>query len=152
MLRDCRLVNCDLSNVSARRGQIRRIESAESKWIGFALIEGELSDASFASGSMFLSSFAHSTLRRVRFAGVNLREAAFVSCDLESVVFEDCELAGADFRGASLRNCAIRGCSLEGVVGVESMRGLAMPWPELLDSAGPMAAALGIEVDEPDED
>lgn len=151
LIRDTRLRGCDLSNVAARRGEIRRVASVESKLIGFALIEGELGDARFEGGSAMLSSFAHAKLRRVEFHGVNLREAVFVSAELDSVLFQDCDLTGADFRGAQLRNCVIRGSSLDGVSGVESMRGLAMPWPELLDSAGTMAAALGISVDEEED-
>ena len=68
---------------------------------------------------------------------------------LESVAFVDCRLDGADFRHAKVAGCAIRGASLDGVLGVESLRGLRMPWPDVLASAGALAAALGIDV-EPD--
>jgi hypothetical protein len=54
---------------------------------------------------------------------------------------------GADFRGARLRMCAMRGSSLDGVMGVESLRGLRMPWTDVLDSAAALAAAVGIVVE-----
>ena len=66
---------------------------------------------------------------------------------LESVAFVDCRLQGADFRHVKLAGCLIRGASLDGVLGVEAMRGLRMPWPDVLASAGALAVALGIDVE-----
>jgi uncharacterized protein YjbI with pentapeptide repeats len=93
---------------------------------------------------MMLSSFAHSSLRRVAFENVNLSEASFLETQLESVHFDGCDLTGADFRGARLKQCTIRGSSLDGVLGVESLRGLTMPWGDLVGSVAALAAALGI--------
>jgi uncharacterized protein YjbI with pentapeptide repeats len=78
---------------------------------------------------------------------VNLAEASFMDARLESVAFLDCRLDGADFRGAQVTACAVRGASLDGVLGVESLRGLRMPWPDVLASAGALAAALGIAIE-----
>ncbi len=61
--------------------------------------------------------------------------------------FEGCDLTGADFRGARLKECTIRGTSLDAVVGVESLRGLTMPWTDLVGSVAALAAALGIAVE-----
>jgi uncharacterized protein YjbI with pentapeptide repeats len=98
-------------------------------------------------GTMMLCSFAHSDLRRVAFEDVNLREASFLETRLTSVSFSGCDLTGADFRGARLKECTIRGSSLGEVVGVESLRGLTMPWVDLVGSVEALAAALGIGVE-----
>ena len=81
------------------------------------------------------------------FERVNLADASFMAARLEGVEFIDCRLTGADFRGAKLKGCAIRGTALDDVLGVESLRGLRMPWGDLLASAGALAAALGIAVE-----
>ena len=148
LLSDARLIGCDLSNIRARRGAIRRVELTDSRLVGFCLSEGRVEDLRVAGGTMMLCSFAHSTLRRVAFENVNLREAGFLETQLESVSFTGCDLTGADFRGVRLKECAIRGSSLDGVVGVESLRGLTMPWGDLVGSVGALAAALGIGVEE----
>jgi uncharacterized protein YjbI with pentapeptide repeats len=83
------------------------------------------------------------------FERVILREASFLEATLAAVEFVACELAGADFRGARLSDCVIRGSSLEGVIGVESLGGLTMPWEDLVGSTAALASALGIAV-EPD--
>lgn len=147
VLRDARLTGCDLSNVIARRGEIRRAELTNARLVGFALGEGAIEDLRVTGGTMMLASLAQTTLRRVVFSDVNLREASFANARLVAVSFEDCDLRGADFRGVSLVDCSMRGTSLDGIAGVESLRGLTMPWPDLVASAGALAAALGISVE-----
>lgn len=147
LLRDARLQGCDLSNIRVRRGEIRRTELMDSRLVGFSISEGEVEDLRVVGGTMMLASLAHSTLRHVVFENVNLREASFLETRLTSVSFEGCDLTGADFRGARLKECTIRGTSLDAVLGVESLRGLSMPWPDLVGSVQALAAALGIAVE-----
>jgi uncharacterized protein YjbI with pentapeptide repeats len=147
LLRDARLKSCDLSNIRARRGNIRRAELTDSRLVGFGISEGTVEDMRVVGGTMMLSSLTHSTLRRVVFENVNLREASFLETQLVSVSFEGCDLTGADFRGARLKECAIRGSSLDAVVGVESLRGLTMPWADLIGSVEALATALGIAIE-----
>lgn len=147
VLSDARLLGCDLSNIRARSGAIRRVELSDSRLVGFSLGEGRVEDLRVAGGTMMLCSFAHSALRRVTFERVNLREASFLETQLASVSFDGCDLTGADFRGARLKQCTIRGSSLDGVLGVEALRGLTMPWTDLVGSVAALAAALGIGVE-----
>jgi uncharacterized protein YjbI with pentapeptide repeats len=149
VLRDVILRGCDLSNIHAGQGSIRRCEIRDSRLVGFALSEGKLADVHVLDTTLAYGSFARSQLRRVVFERVILREASFLEASLTSVEFVACELEGADFRGAHLTDCVMRGSSLEGLVGVESLRGLTMPWEDLVGSTAALASALGIEV-EPD--
>ena len=103
-------------------------------------------DVRATGGTMMLASIEQCRLQRVVFDGVNLRDASFAGSTLHDVAFLGCDLAGADFREARLKDCRIGGGTLDGVVGVGSLRGVAMPWPDLVASAGALAAALGIEV------
>jgi uncharacterized protein YjbI with pentapeptide repeats len=147
VLTDARLLGCDLSNIRARSGAVRRVELTDSRLVGFSLSEGKVEDLRVLGGTMMLGSFAHSALRRVTFERVNLHEASFLETQLTSVSFDRCDLTGADFRGARLKQCTIRGSSLDGVLGVESLRGLTMPWSDLVGSVAALAAALGIVVE-----
>lgn len=148
-LRDVVLRDCDLSNLCGREGaELTRVAVRESRMIGIALAGGRLRDVSVVDTMLSLGSFAFAELRNVAFERVNLREASFMEARLEGVSFIDCQFEGADFRGVSLRNCLMRGSSLEGVIGVESLRGLTMPWNDVLASAGALAAATGIQVEQ----
>jgi uncharacterized protein YjbI with pentapeptide repeats len=147
ILRDARLTDCDLSNVSVRHAEVRRAELTNCRLVGFALGDGALEDLRVSGGTLRLASLAQITLRRVAFKDVNLREASFAQARLVSVSFEDCDLRGADFRGAGLVDCTMRGSSLDAIAGVESLRGLTMPWTDLVGSVGALAAARGISVE-----
>lgn len=146
-LSDVVLRDCDLSNVDGREGSLRRVEIHDSRLVGFGLAGGAAADLRVTGSTLALASFAFATLRSVVFDGVNLREASFMQAQLESVEFIDCELTGTDFRGVRLKDCAIRGTSLDGVHGVESLGGLAMPWGDVLASAATLAAGLGITIE-----
>jgi uncharacterized protein YjbI with pentapeptide repeats len=139
--------DCGMSNVDAREGRMTRVALHHCQCVGFGLTRGDVRDLRVVDSSLQLASFASATLRNVVFERVNLAEASFMHARLESVAFVDCRLEGADFRHARLAGCAIRGASLEGVLGIDSLRGLRMPWPDVLASAGALALALGIDVE-----
>ena len=143
--------NCDLSNVDGREGHIRRVEIHGSRLVGFCLSAGRARDLRVTGSSLKLATFASAGLQEVVFEDVNLSEASFMEARLRSVEFIGCRLEGADFRGARLSDCVIRGSSLDGVLGVDALHGLRMPYGDILASAGAMAAALGIAIDAPDD-
>jgi uncharacterized protein YjbI with pentapeptide repeats len=148
-LRDVALSDCDLSNIAAHRGAVlTRVAVHHSRLIGVGLAEGKLRDVAFVDCMLSLGSFAFAELRHVKFERVKLREATFMDARLEDVSFIDCQIEGADFRGVALQNCLMRGSSLEGVVGIESLRGLTMPWSDLVASTEALAAAAGIAVEQ----
>jgi uncharacterized protein YjbI with pentapeptide repeats len=146
-LRDVILRDCGLSNIDGREGEIARVEIHHSQLVGFGCSRGRVRDLRVLHSSLQLASFAGARLQRVVFEGVQLSEASFEGARLQAVTFIDCRLAGADFRGATLKGCAIRGSSLDDIVGIASLRGVRMPWPDVLGSAVAMAAALGIEIE-----
>jgi uncharacterized protein YjbI with pentapeptide repeats len=139
--------DCGMSNVDGREGRLTRVELHRSQLVGFGLSRGDVRDVRVVDSSLQLASFASATLRNVVFERVNLTEASFMHARLESVAFVDCRLSGADFRHVTLAGCSIRGASLDGVLGVESLRGLRMRWPDLVASAGALAVALGIDIE-----
>jgi uncharacterized protein YjbI with pentapeptide repeats len=147
-LTDAVLRDCGLSNIDAREARIRRVQLRHCRLVGFSCTLGDLQDVRLIDSSLELASLASARLRNVSFERVNLAEASFMHARLEAVEFVDCKLAGADFRGASVRACAIRDASLDGVLGVDSLRGLRMPWSDAIASAGAMAAALGIVIED----
>lgn len=75
-----------------------------------------------------------------------LAQTDFLEAQLESVRFHHCDLTCADFRGARLKLCELRGCDLSGLQGVRSLRGAGLESPDIVETAGAWAAALGIGV------
>lgn len=147
-LRDAILHGCGLANARARQATIRRVAAVHCRLVGLDVGGGEIADLRVTDSSLQLASFAGARLRDVAFEGVNLTETSFLEARLDNVRFAGCELAGADFRGARCAGCEIRGASLDGVLGVEALRGVRMPWSDVVASAAALASALGIQIED----
>jgi uncharacterized protein YjbI with pentapeptide repeats len=80
------------------------------------------------------------------FSECRLEEADFYGATLRSVLFDRCVLTRASVEAASFDRCEIRGCELSELVGAECLRGTRMPWPDVVQLAGLLAAAAGIDV------
>ena len=150
-LRDVRLSGCDLSNVEAPDPSIWRVEVIGSRLLGFRAAGGDVRELRVTDSSLVLATFAFARLRNVVFERVDLSEASFMQSRLDRVEFVDCRLAGTDFRGATVNACAIRGSSLDGVLGIESLRSVRMPWSDIVASVAALAATLGIQIESDDD-
>jgi uncharacterized protein YjbI with pentapeptide repeats len=143
---DAELTRCDLANVRAPGTRATRVVLDDCRLTGIALNEGRLTDILVRGCRADLASFAFCGLERVTFEDCVLTDAAFLEARLYGVRFHRCRLSGADFRAARMTSVELRGCVLDGVVGIESFRGAAMEWPDLVGLAGAFAEALGIDV------
>jgi uncharacterized protein YjbI with pentapeptide repeats len=86
------------------------------------------------------------TRTAVAFSGCDLREADFRQARCTSVAFSGCDLTGADISGARFEGCSIAGCTLDGLRGVDRLRGVAMPWADIVAAAGVFAGELGVRL------
>ncbi|HEX6461426.1 MAG TPA: pentapeptide repeat-containing protein [Thermoleophilaceae bacterium] len=68
------------------------------------------------------------------------------STGISTVAFEDCDLRGADLTGAHFETVELRGCELDGLRGANSLRGIRMPWSDIVENAGLFAGACGVDV------
>jgi hypothetical protein len=49
-----------------------------------------------------------------------------------------------------MRRCEFRRCDLSALEGIENLRGAALEWADIVGMAGSWAAALGIEILDPE--
>jgi uncharacterized protein YjbI with pentapeptide repeats len=143
-LSDVELSGCNLSNVVAPRARWHRVRARGCRMTGVLISGAVLSDVTFTDCRIDLASFGSSRLERVTFEGCRLAQTDFMESQLQDVRFERCDLTEEDFRGATLRRCEARGCELSAIQGAERLRGLSMPWPDIVANAGVWATALGI--------
>ena len=134
------------ANAVAGQATIVRLEAAGLRGTGAQFAEATLTDCTFADCRLDLASFRFAQLERIVFRDCRLEEADFYGATLRSVRFEKCVLTRATFETASLDRCELRGCELTDLTGVESLRGTRMPWPDVVQIAGLLAAASGIDV------
>lgn len=73
-------------------------------------------------------------------------EADFYEANLSSVTFTRCDLTRASVAKATFSGCELRDCELSGIGNPEQLRGVAMPWPDVVRSAATLAHAAGIRI------
>ena len=139
------LQRCNLANVHAARASLHRVAIEGSRMTGMAFAEATLRDVTLSGSRIDLASFGFSRLQRVTFEDCVLHQTDFLEAQLDEVRFHGCDLTRADFRGARLNQCEFRRCDLTGLEGVESLRGAALEWSDIVGMAGVWAGALGIE-------
>src|SRR5579871_4267021 len=123
---DTVLEQVDAAGEQAVRTKALRAELRGCRLTGADLGESSLTDVTFADCKLDLAGFRFASLRRVAFVDCELREATFSESRLERV--------------------ELRGCDLSGLRGVEALRGIRMPWVDVIQNAGLFAGALGVEI------
>jgi hypothetical protein len=146
-LSECELIRCDLSNAVVRAGSARRSRVEAGRLTGLSWTAGEIADTTFSECRADLATFEGTKFERVVFENCDLREADLRQCRFASVAFRGCDLGRAEFGNARfIGECEMSGCTLEGLRGVDRLRGVAMPWPDILAAAGIFAAELGVKL------
>jgi uncharacterized protein YjbI with pentapeptide repeats len=145
-LSDVELDGCNLANADVRAGSAWRTRIVRSRLTGLSWTEGMVRDTVLSDCRVDLSSFAATRLDQVVFERCLLMQADFQEASLRAVRFVDCDLTELDVTQASFARCELRGCTIDGMRGAERLRGIAMPWEDILASAGTFAAAVGVTV------
>jgi uncharacterized protein YjbI with pentapeptide repeats len=145
-LSDVELESCNLANADVRGGSAWRTRIVRSRLTGVAWHEGLLRDTVFSDCRIDLSSFATTRLDQVVFERCLLMQVDLQESSLRRVRFVDCDLTEADVNDARFESCELRGCTIDGMRGAERLRGIAMPWEDIVASVGTFAAAVGVTV------
>jgi uncharacterized protein YjbI with pentapeptide repeats len=146
-LTDVELRGCDLANLRAGpQGGWIRVSATNCRMTGLTFTDGVLRDVALHGCRIDLASFGGARLQRVSFEECDLSQTDFLEAELDGVRFTGCQMAATDLRGAKLRRCELRSNRLEGLLGVDRLRGCAMPWVDIVGAAGLWAQALGISV------
>ena len=145
-LADVELEGCNLANADVRAGSAWRARIERSRLTGVSWTEGLVRDVVFSDCRIDLSSFAATRLEQVVFERCLLMQADFQEASLRAVRFVDCDLSEADLANARFERCELRGCTIDAIRGAERLRGVAMPWEDIVASVGTFAAAVGVTI------
>jgi uncharacterized protein YjbI with pentapeptide repeats len=145
-LSDVELDGCNLANADVRGGSAWRARIVRSRLTGLSWTEGMVRDTVLSDCRVDLSSFAATRFDQVVFERCLLMQADFQEASLRAVRFVDCDLTELDLSQASFARCELRGCTIDGMRAAERLRGVAMPWEDIVASAGTFAAAIGVTV------
>jgi len=145
-LSDVELEGCNLANADVRGGSAWRTRIVRSRLTGIAWHEGLIRDTVLSDCRIDLSSFGATRMDQVVFERCLLMQVDLQETSLRRVRFVDCDLTEADVGDARFEGCELRGCTIDGMRGAERLRGVAMPWEDIVASVGTFAAAVGVTV------
>lgn len=144
--RDVLAIDGSWANMRAAGARLRRVQLQKLRLTGADLSGASIEDATFLECRIDLASLRFAKLQRVRFEHCLMDEVDFYEAKLTSVVFVDCILARVSWAGATFARSEMRDCDLSGAGNAERLRGVRMPWPDVVNAAAELAAAVGIEV------
>jgi Pentapeptide repeats (9 copies) len=145
-VRDCVFEGGDWANADATEVTFTRVEIRRVRLTGAVLGGAKLHDVVFVGCRLDLASLRFARLERVRFDDCRMEEADLSGAQMSSTVFSGCDLSRATLGEATFSRSEMRGCTLDRIANAEQLRGIAMPWPDVLRSAGVLADGLGIRV------
>jgi uncharacterized protein YjbI with pentapeptide repeats len=145
-LTDVEVQRGNLANLAADELALRRVVFSGTRLTGAQWTRGTLTDVVFRDCRIDLATFGGTTFERVAFEDCLLMQSDFRDALWRAVRFERCDLTEGDFGGLRIAQAQLRGCTLDGAVGVERLRGAAMPWGDIVGHAGLFAGALGIKL------
>jgi uncharacterized protein YjbI with pentapeptide repeats len=147
-IRDVSVTGGSWANVDAAEASLKRVAFRDVRLTGVSFADATLEDVVFAECRLDLASFRFARLSYVRFEGCRLQEADFYEASVASTVFANCSLAHASIAGVTFTATELRGCELTALGNPERLRGVRMPWADIVQSADVLAAGLGIEIAE----
>jgi uncharacterized protein YjbI with pentapeptide repeats len=152
-LHDAVIDGADLANVDLRGGHLSRLTIANARLTGAQLIGATLQDVTLTDCRLDFVVLAEARLDRVILRNTVLSEASLEQAQLRDVRFESCDLTRASLGQSLHTRVELHGCRLAEIRSVSDLRGAALPYPDLVDQAANLAAALGIRVaTDPDDE
>jgi uncharacterized protein YjbI with pentapeptide repeats len=145
-LTDVIVRDADWANRRITRASVLRAELHTVRLTGADLAESTFRDVRFVGCRLDLAAARLSRFERVVFSDCRLEELDLYGSQLQDVLFERCVLREATISGVKSKRVELRGCDLTGLRGAEALRGMRMPWNDVLENAPLFAAVVGIEI------
>src|SRR4051794_13569522 len=145
-LHDSVIAGADLANVDLKQAHLSRLTVTSARLTGAQLIGATLQDVTLTDCRLDFAVLAEARLDRVVLRNCVLTEATLEQAQLRDVRFESCDLTRASLGQSQHTRVELHGCRLAEVRALSDLRGAAMPYPDLVDQAANLAAALGIRV------
>jgi len=145
-LTDAIIRDVDWANRRVARAALLRTELHTVRLTGADLAESTFRDVRFVGCRLDLAAARLSKFERVVFSDCRLEELDLYGSQLQDVLFERCVLREATFSEVTSKRVELRGCDLTALHGAEALRGMRMPWNDVLENAPLFASVAGVEI------
>jgi len=144
VMKDVRLVGCDLANLQTRGLSLTRVEFINCRMTGLRAGDADCRDILIEEGDQRYAQFRYGKFRAAEFDSCNFEEADFQGADLTGSIFRRCNLKNAEMSKVKLLNADLRGSSVESLhLNAEDVRGAVVD----LSQAMIFAPLLGIRIE-----
>jgi uncharacterized protein YjbI with pentapeptide repeats len=152
-LHDAVIDGADMANVDLTNAHLSRLTITSARLTGAQLSRATLQDVTLADCRLDFAILVEARLDRVHLRNCVLTEATLEQAQLRDVRLDACDLTRASLGQSQHTRVELHGCRLDGLRSISDLRGAAMPYPDLVDQAPNLAAALGLRVaTDPDDD
>jgi uncharacterized protein YjbI with pentapeptide repeats len=110
------------------------------------MAESTFRDVRFVGCRLDLAAARHSRFERVVFSDCRMEEFDLYGSRLTDVLFERCVLREATISDVTSKRVELRNCDLRGLRGAEALRGMRMPWSDVLENAPLFASVAGVQI------
>lgn len=144
VMKDARLVGCELSNLSAHGMSLTRVEFVDCRMTGLSGGDVEGQDVLIRDGDQRYCQMRSSRFKGAEFDGCNFEDADFQGTDFSGSVFRRCNLRNVEMGKAKLFNADLRGSIVEGLhIAPEGLRGAVVDPSQAMS----FALLLGIRIE-----
>jgi uncharacterized protein YjbI with pentapeptide repeats len=144
VLKDVRLVSCELANLRARAMTLVRVEFIDCRMTGLSGGDVDAQDLLIRDGDQRYCQFRSSKFKSAEFDGCNFEDGDFQDTDFTGAIFRRCNLRNVEMGKARLQDADLRGSTVEALhIELEGLRGA------IVDPAQAMSFALlmGIRIE-----
>jgi uncharacterized protein YjbI with pentapeptide repeats len=145
-LHDAVIDGADLANVDLTDAHLNRLTIVNARLTGANLTKATLQDVTLTGCRLDFAILGAARIDRVVFRDCVITESTLEQAQLRDVRFEGCDLTRCSLGQSTHTRVELHGCRLAEVRSLHDLRGVAMPYPDLVDQAVNLAGALGIRV------
>jgi uncharacterized protein YjbI with pentapeptide repeats len=151
-LLDVVLEDCELSGATLSQASFTRVEFVNCRMSGFVASDLNARDVRWSGCKLDGSNFRNATLDRCAWEDCIMQDADFYGATLEKSGLHRCDLARAEFSKAKCSDVSLHRSTLQDLRGALALRGCTIGSDQVWDVSMSLLAAVGITVNDDDND
>lgn len=143
---DCEFQKCNFTASKFPDSGWRRISIEGTRCSGLSITNGVIKDASFKNSKLEIANFRFTHIENAIFEDCAIDDIDFYNARLKNIEFINCTINKISFANARITNVDISKSIVEGIVGINSLKGVTISYEQLLQLAPVFAAEAGIKI------
>lgn len=143
---NCRIISANLASSKFHDSVWRTVSVEDSRMTGLQAQNSTFKNIEFLNSKIDLVNFRFTTMENITFDNCVMYDADFYGATLKNVSFIKCSISKINFSTAKIKNVDLSESKIEGLLGVESLRGVTINYDQMLQLAPYFAHEAGIKI------